>query len=212
MMEYVSKSEVKPYRDLFEKEIISIIRTECKQKGLTFVCQLVGSARRNLIVRHHNKGFDCDYQILIKKNVAKLSGKDIKMLLLACFNKYMPDCFDYCEDSTSAITIKQKHGNKIQFSYDIVILLENDKGQIQILRRVRNGEQYNYIWNLLPNSNNLEDKIKLIESTNHYDELCELYYQKKVNKISGSNYQERKSFQLLNEAANEIIGKYRIRY
>lgn len=212
MMEYVSKSEVMPYRKLFEQEVLPGVRAECRKKGLTFDCRIVGSARRNLVVRHHNKGFDCDYQIFIKQNNNELSGEEIKKLLMSGFNKNMPDAFDYCEDSTSAITIKQKHGSKIKFSYDVVILLESDNGQVQILRRVKNGEKYNYIWNLLPNSADLECKIKQIESDGHYEELRALYYQKKVDKNYGNNYQDRKSFQLLNEAANEIISKYRIRY
>ena len=67
MAEYVSKNEVKPYRKIFDKMMVDI-RESVRKKGITFTYQLVGSAKRNLVVSHHNKGFDCDYQIVIRKN------------------------------------------------------------------------------------------------------------------------------------------------
>ena len=52
--EYVSKDEVRPYKELFE-EVFREIQKELKKKnGLTFSFALVGSAKRNLVVRHHN--------------------------------------------------------------------------------------------------------------------------------------------------------------
>ena len=105
MAEYVSKNEVKPYRQIFD-EMIAKMRKEVKENGITFTYLLVGSAKRNLVVRHHNKGFDCDYQIFIQKNKNGMKPKEIKELFIGLFNKYKPSVFDYCEDSTSAITIE----------------------------------------------------------------------------------------------------------
>ena len=211
-MEYVSRCEVKPYRDLFELTVVPVVREACRDEGLTFECHLVGSARRNLVVRHPNKGFDCDYQIIIRKNENELSGESIKSLLISLFNQNMPNTFKKAEDSTSAITVKQIRGNTIKFSYDIVILRERADGLMEILRRVKNKERYNYVWNILPNSAFLEDRIKQIEMMGYYDDLRELYFLKKTAKNNGRKYEDRKSYQLLNEAVNEVLGKHNIHY
>ena len=76
--EYVPKKEVRPYRVLFEKVFREIQKELKKENGLTFEFRLVGSAKRNLIVRHHNKGFDCDYQLYLQNNKHGLSEKEIK--------------------------------------------------------------------------------------------------------------------------------------
>ena len=125
MAEYVSKNEVRPYRTQFHN-VFNEVHKECKKQGLTFSSPLlVGSAKRNLVVRHHNKGFDCDYQIFLQKNKNNMSAKEIKLLLIKLFDKYMPDDYENCEDSTSAITIKKKSSTKkssIEFSYDVAII------------------------------------------------------------------------------------------
>ena len=53
----------------------------------------------------------------------------------------MPSEFDYCEDSTSSITIKKKitKQSRIEFSYDIVIM-DLCKDVSYILRKNGNGQ------------------------------------------------------------------------
>ena len=86
---YVSKDEIKQYKDLFDN-IIFKIRKDIKREGITFTHNLVGSGKRNLIVRHPTKGCDLDYQILLQKNSKALSPKDIKDRFRILFNKYKP--------------------------------------------------------------------------------------------------------------------------
>ena len=92
--EYVSKDEVRPYEELFEEVFREIQKELRKKNGLTFSFALVGSAKRNLVVRHHNKGFDCDYQLYLQKNKQELSEEEIKKLLMEKFNKKMPSEFE----------------------------------------------------------------------------------------------------------------------
>ena len=89
-MEYVSKNEIKPYRKQFEEKLLPPIRKECKKNGLTFEHNLVGSAKNNLVVRHHNKGFDCDYQLTLRKNKKNLDPNTIKDYFSKLF-KFMID-------------------------------------------------------------------------------------------------------------------------
>ena len=205
--EYVSKNEVRPYEELFE-EVFREIQKELKKKnGLTFSFALVGSAKRNLVVRHHNKGFDCDYQLYLQRNKQELSAEEIKKLLIKKFDEKMPNEFDYCEDSTSSITIKKKitKQSKIEFSYDIVIMdLYEDASYI--LRKNGSGQ---YVWNPLPDFTSFEDDYRQIEGADMWEDLRQCYYDKKIAKNNGSpKYKDKKSFQLLHQAIKETLSRF----
>ena len=205
--EYVSKNEVRPYEELFE-EVFREMQKEIKKKnGLTFSFALVGSAKRNLVVRHHNKGFDCDYQLYLQRNKQELSAEEIKKLLIKKFDEKMPNEFDYCEDSTSSITIKKKitKQSKIEFSYDIVIMdLYEDASYI--LRKNGSGQ---YVWNQLPDFTSFEDDYRQIEGADMWEDLRQCYYDKKIAKNNGSpKYKDKKSFQLLHQAVKETLSRF----
>ena len=201
-MEYVSKKEVKPWRAMFHKWMKNI-RTKMKEKGITFTYRLVGSAKRNLVIRHHNKGFDCDYQVFIQRNNDNLSPKDIKFLFKSVIDEVCAsDSFEPCENSTSSLTIKMvdKSQSKVRVGYDIVMLQETDEG-LKILRCQSKGtKKESFVFELLPDMTNMSAKLAKIKGKNQWNKLRELYYNKKIN-YNG----EKKSFQLLNEAINEVL-------
>ena len=201
-MEYVSKKEVKPWRAMFHRWMKNI-RTKVKEKGITFTYRLVGSAKRNLVIRHHNKGFDCDYQIFIQRNNNNLSPKDIKLLFKSVIDEVcVADGFEPCENSTSSLTIKMvdKSQSKVGVGYDIVMLQETDEG-LKILRCQNKGtKKESFVFELLPDMTNMSAKLAKIKGKNQWNKLRELYYNKKINYNS-----EKKSFQLLNEAINEVL-------
>ena len=210
-MEYVSRREIDESVDLF-KQVVHRVQCDCGKDGLAFDYYLVGSASHNLVVPHHNKGYDLDYQLFLKRNVAELSTKSVKDTIRLSFDRYMPESFDCAEDSTSAITIKKKNGDHILVSYDIVILRSNNAGNVEILRRTGFNQDIRYIWNLLPKSIDYEKKLRVISDAGLMEELRKVYYKKKQAKNSGVNYTDRKSFQILNEAVNEVLGKHNIHY
>lgn len=202
IMEYVSKKEVKPWRAMFYRWMKNI-RTKVKEKGITFTYRLVGSAKRNLVIRHHNKGFDCDYQIFIQRNKNSLSPKEIKLLFKSVIDEVcVADGFEPCENSTSSLTIKMvdKSQSKVPVGYDVVILQETDEG-LKILRCQNKGTKKElFVFELLPDMTNMSAKLAKIKGKKQCDKLRERYYKKKTN-YNG----EKKSFQLLNEAINEVL-------
>ena len=182
-MEYVSKKEVKPWRAMFHKWMENI-RTKMKEKGITFTYRLVGSAKRNLVIRHHNKGFDCDYQVFIQRNNDNLSPKDIKFLFKSVIDEVCAsDGFEPCENSTSSLTIKMldKSQSKVRVGYDIVMLQETDEG-LKILRCQNKGtKKESFVFELLPDMTNMSAKLAKIKGKNQWNKLRELYYNKKIN-------------------------------
>ena len=159
-MEYVSKKEVKPWRAMFHRWMKNI-RTKVKEKGITFTYRLVGSAKRNLVIKHHNKGFDCDYQIFIQRNNNSLSPKEIKLLFKSVIDEVcVADGFEPCENSTSSLTIKMvdKAQSKVRVGYDIVMLQETDEG-LKILRCQNKGTKKElFVFELLPDMTNMSAK------------------------------------------------------
>jgi hypothetical protein len=198
-IQFVAKSEVAPYKQIFLDAFYKVQKECRKQHGLTFNFNLVGSAKRNMVVRHHNKGFDLDYQLFLQKNKKGLTERQIKNILKILFDKYFPSDFNNCEDSTSAITIKKVLKDKIEIGYDIVIL--KSTGNIcEIIRR--KGQEY--FWNELPDTKNYISNLSKIKGP-LWARLKNIYGQKIVQKHYGQKYQDKKSFQILNEAINEVL-------
>ena len=208
MAKYVSAGELTPYKVLFDKAFRKV-QSDARKRGVTFTHHLVGSAKRNLVVDHHNKGFDCDYQLYLQKNTQNLSAKQIKEILMELFDRYIPNSFYECENSTSSITISKVNPTKSkkEFTYDIVILKDVDSVP-QILRVVKQGNSLMYQWNKLPEMKHFIERFKLIQGPQMWDDLRECYYKKKMDKINGVRYHDKKSFQIFHEAVNETLQKF----
>lgn len=198
-VQFVTRSELAPYKELFIDVFHDVQRICRKEHGLTFNFNLVGSAKRNMVVRHHNKEFDLDYQLFLQKNSKNLSAKQIKNILMKLFKNYFPLDFKRHEDSTSAITVKKVLKDKIEIGYDIVIL--KSVGNIcEIIRR----QGQDYFWNELPDTKNYISNLSKIKGP-LWARLKNIYGQKIVQKHYGQKYQDKKSFQILNEAINEVL-------
>lgn len=205
-MEYMTKAEIQEWHKKFIYWI-EHIRKEIREKGLTFECRLVGSAKRHLVIRHHNRGFDLDFQIILQKNKNQLSEKNIKQLFIDLLNPLITsEGFNNCDDSTSAITIKMvdERKSKIIAGYDIVILRKSidDIENTEILRHYKNCNPEIWKFELLPDMKNASNQFRNIKGPKMWQELRERYYNKKINDTSG-----KKSFQLLHETVNEILHK-----
>lgn len=207
-MEYMTKAEIQKWHKKF-LAWIEHMRDNVRKNGITFDCRLVGSAKRHLVIRHHNKGFDLDFQILIHKNKDSLSAEKIKRLFIELLNPLVvPKGFEHCKDSTSAITIKMvdKEKSKIITGYDIVILKRKNVNGIENTEILRHDKhQCPELWKFetLPDITNASEQFRKIKGPNMWQELRERYYNKKTTDTSG-----KKSFQLLHEAVDETLKQF----
>lgn len=202
---YVSKEDVKPYRKQFHDWMQSI-REDIKEEGISFTYMLVGSAKRNLVIRHHNKGFDCDYQIRITKNKNGYKAKKIKHLFMDALNKIVvKNGYSNCENSSSSITIKMKGNNSnIVHSYDVVVLQQkNSETKILRYRKPPEGDD-SYDFEPLLDMSDFADNLRKINGMEMWKKLRDIYYKKKMNELTDDRT-GKKSFQILNEAVNEVL-------
>lgn len=200
---FVSKNEVKEYTDLFSQVFSEIQKVLKKDNGLTFSYRLVGSASRRLVIRHHNQGFDCDYQLYVQKNKQNLSPKVIKDLLLKEFDARMPKKgFMTCKNKKKAIEIQKKktESDQLIFKYDIVVMKKDDYPYI-----IHRSENNVYVWNPEADYSTWAEDYGKIKGSNMWDDLRNRYYDKKIQKDNGTNYVNRKSFQILHEAVKETL-------
>lgn len=197
---YVSRDNIRLIRSIFEG-MIPRVREDMHDEGISFNCNLVGSAKRNLVIQHPTKGIDCDYQIIIQKNKKNLTPQRIKELFRLSFNKHRPYGLSPCENSTSALTIKQKDEthSRVVFSFDIAIIKIRN-GIYEIIRRTSGN---NFTWNQLRDMAGFYERYNLISDSRMWNDLRTRYYEKKIKQMNGDD--SRKSFQLLNEAVNETL-------
>ena len=201
MEKYVSRRECRPYREAFEK-VLASVRAAMRKEGVTFTCNLVGSGKRNLIVRHPQKGFDLDYQIVIQTNKKKFNARSLNEKFRLCFDRAKGAGFSPSEDSTSALTIKLKDTkhSRVKFAYDVVLLRKSAVGT-EIIRRNNEG---NYVWNTLKDMDDFHDRLEHIwKSVELKERLKNLYWEKKIAQMEGRT--QKKSYQLLHEAINEVL-------
>lgn len=207
-MKYMTKAEIHPWHKKFIDWIESI-RKEVRSKGITFECQLVGSARRHLVIPHHNKGFDLDFQIIIHKNKINKDEEQLKQLFMGLLNPLVTaEGFEHCEDSTSSITTKMIDKNRanIKVGYDVVIIKNktvNNVVQTEILRHYKDEIPKRWAFEQLPDMTDASKQFAKIRGADMWQDLRERYYDKKTK-----NKDDKKSFQLLHEAVNETLEEF----
>ncbi len=135
---YVSKKKAAPVKaDLLDliHEVQDIVRDE-----FTFQYEFVGSSSRNMITydEKSNIGFDFDVNFYVNDDDEEYKPKEIRSIIRNAINRVaLSHGYDYCEDSTRVLTIKQKDykHSKILHSCDFAIVF-NGKNAIAKIHRL----------------------------------------------------------------------------
>lgn len=181
---------------------------------MTVEAHMVGSGARNLITQNANEPIDLDYNICILEcfEMRFNDGRAIKEYIRKEFNKVLAkNKWGDCDDSTSALTTKQRSfqkGNKTRFSIDLTIVRENYRGWERLIHNKTGWVAYDqWYWNEAPNSRGLAEKVEDIKEENLWLEVRELYLEKKNFYLRrGDN--NHPSFNVYIETINEIYYKY----
>ncbi len=120
---YVTKKQSRPIRQELI-EIIEKVQNDVRKK-FTFQYRFVGSSRRNMITydAKSNKGFDFDVDFEVN-NKWDDSAKNIHKIIYNIINKVAPKYgYDYCEESTSVLTIKKQIQLSLAYCPAAILLL-----------------------------------------------------------------------------------------
>ncbi len=174
--------------------------------------ELIGSSAKNLITQNGNNPIDLDFSLHITECSGDINDcYKIKEFIRKNFNEIINSRNpENINDSTSALTTKPIYiDNKTNpyFTIDTIDLaiIKNDEYGSHRLIHLKTGNTKNdkWFWNLIPKSNNLEEKIEYIKTFNKWSCLRNTYLIKR-NHYLKSNDKYYPSFKCYIEAINEV--------
>lgn len=203
MYKYVSKEE----RDSLAKACEAIILDVQKivKEYFTFEYRLIGSGEKRLITRNGESGpFDLDYNFILKKDKQELSSypEKIKNIFINAFNEVNPELsFKYASNSTSVITSKLVLDGKLEFSFDVAIMIEGNNGNLYKL--IFDKISGRYLWNEVRKTKDYSAKFKSIKDEGYWNDFKERYLYNKNLHLTRN--EETPSFSVFLETLNEYF-------
>lgn len=201
---YVTAKEAKPYRN----NIINLTNElQDRVRGrFTFQFHFIGSSSRNLITydTKSNIGFDFDINYSINDEEVIYGPDEIHKIIFNELQRiYMRYGFNRIEESTRVITLKKVDvwNSKVLHSCDIALVndYEDESGYHQEYIRFYK-KAHSFSWEEQPAPYYLEEKVAAIKSAKRWDEVLDVYLDKKNN----NDNPNKKSRALYAEAVNEV--------
>ena len=195
-------------------DIINQLVQKINNDGLMEVeAHLVGSGSRNLITQNANDPIDLDYNLCIEDfgDFSIRSGREIKNYIQTQFNTILQkNRWSDCQDSTSVLTTEYRHftkGNNTEFKIDLAIVYSDDHGWYRLIH-----EKTGYVildrfyWNMVPDSQDVWEKVGSIKEQNQWKAVRDTYLEKK-NMYLCRNDRNHPSFNIYVESVNEVYNK-----
>ena len=215
MYRIVDESECKRYRS----DCSHVLKKTCallKEKCINAQFTLVGSGARNMVTRNGSGPFDLDYNLEIIKapdeywNDLRHLKNTVRILLDKAEGL---TCFSESQDSTSCLTalLHFKDEPAVEFSFDVAIVAKNSDGTLCRLIHNKNVWEYGndqYVWNEVPSSHNIAQKVKQIKINDLWLDVRERYIYLKNLYLSHPLEKDHPSFIVYVEAVNQIYNQY----
>lgn len=203
--EYVSKKEAAPYK----AELIEILHQvqDYVRDDFTFQFTFIGSSSRNMITYDPttNIGFDFDVNITVNDDDEDYSPEEIRTILHNAFSRFMTVYgYNKCEQSTRVISIKvvDQWSSRVIRSCDFAVVYEGRNGQ-QYIRFNKERNYFSWEFQTQPYKE-LEFRADYLKENGHWNEVLEVYLDKKNN-----NYNpDKHSRSLYAETINECFRRH----
>ena len=203
--EYVSKKEAAPYK----AELIEILHQvqDYVRDDFTFQFTFIGSSSRNMITYDPttNIGFDFDVNITVNDDEEDYSPEEIRTILHNAFSRFMSAYgYNKCEQSTRVISIKvvDQWSSRVIRSCDFAVVYEGRNGQ-QYIRFNKERNYFSWEFQTQPYKE-LEFRADYLKENGHWNEVLEVYLDKKNN-----NYNpDKHSRSLYAETINECFRRH----
>ena len=210
MYHYIeNKSFLKNMRRCASDIINQLVQKINKEDFLMVKAQLVGSGAKNLETQNGNEPVDLDYNLNIIDCSDINNCYAIKEYVRKEFNKILANNgLGDCSDSKSVLTTGQMRLDGEIFSIDLAIVCENKNRWYRLIHN-KTGiiTCDSWIWNESKNSNDLTLKVRQLKEDNLWNELRDVYLDKKNMYLRRNDY-NHPSFICYIEAVNEIYNHY----
>lgn len=185
-------------------EVLHAVQEEVRDY-FTFDIRLIGSGDKRLVTQNGDEAFDLDYNIILQKDKKGLldNPKQIKDIFVARFNKVLKNRvsgYTHASDSTSVITVKLTSDDRINFSFDVAIIVEGDDGYFYRLTHDKKADRY--IWNQVKQSANYFERFKAVKENGDWIEFKQRYLE--LKNIHLRRQDSVKSFSIFLETLNEF--------
>ena len=203
MYRFAKQCDVKEL-DEWCRNILLDVQNEIREY-FTFDFRLIGSGEKRLVTQNSDEAFDLDYNIILQRDKQNLldDPKTIKNIFVHSFNEVLGrqvKNYSHVCDSTSVVTAKIILNNKINFSFDVAIIVEGNDGYFY--RLVNDKWSNRYIWNQMPNSRNYFEQFKKIKDNGQWLDFKHRYLElKNMHLFRGDKH---KSFSIFLETINEF--------
>lgn len=182
MYVYVTKEEVKPYKNYCQNVLNRLGKKLKKEYAISVYSSLTGSGARNMVTRNGNGSFDLDYNLVMTSIPREYANTPemLKIVVRNMLDKLMDENFSYGQDSTSSITylVHSLDGKKVEFSFDVALLLE-EKDTKKRSRLIHNKKTGAFIWNRIPDRKKLEIKEAAIKEAGCWTDVKRIYLDRK---------------------------------
>ena len=171
----------------------------------TFDIRLVGSGEKRLVTMNSNGLFDLDYNLIIQRDKQDLINdpKAIKNLFIKAFKQELDEVlegFNHVCDSTSVVKNKIVYNKKLQFKFDVAIMVKADNDTYYRLTYDKTSK--NYIWNQVRDSKNYLERFLAIKRSGVFKQFKDRYLE-----LKNHHYNRREniqSFSIFLETLNEF--------
>lgn len=206
MYEYVSKSQLKPYKT-YCQSVLGKLQNELKaQYDISAHGVLIGSGAANMVTRDGDGVFDLDYNLVFTKIPENYDDpKWLKDTVRRVLDKYIDrQAFSFGQDSTSSITyrIHALNDKKAAFSFDVA-LIRRIKGSKNWCRLIHDKHKDVFVWNAVPASSKYIAKINAIKAAGKFAAVRNVYLKKKNLYLSRQDT-DHPSFVVYVEAVNQV--------
>lgn len=201
---YVTAEEARPYKE----RVLNMTRElqDRVRDYFTFQNYFIGSSARNMITfdERANIGFDFDINYAINDFEQEYGPDEIHQIIFkGLSNIYLRYGFNRIEESTRVITLKKidPFNSRILHGCDIALVndYEDDGRQCQEYIRF-NKSLHNFTWEQQTAPYYLEEKVSEIKKAKLWNEVREVY----INKKNNNDNPNKKSRALYAETLNEV--------
>ena len=203
-VKYVPKREVKEYKKEMQDFLMQISK-KFKEEGLYyFNVGLVGSAKRNLVLRRGNSVYDVDFQLFLINNSVDADYRENIFDKIQEKKNSLEGSWKI-ENSHSVITIRKVDDNgTVLKSFDVVLTRKNNGVEKAVLDKNKNQ----YIWNQVSWSEKHYYKRNQIKGHKQWSYLRDQYKNLRENEWDKSKEDKKPSISLFVEAVNNTYEKF----
>lgn len=215
MYRFVYESESKRYRNACSRTLKGT-RSLLMEESIVTQFTLIGSGAKNMITRNGDGPFDLDYNLEIIKAPSFYWNdlQHLKNIVRITLDRAAKSFhFSESQDSTSCLTalLHFKDETAVDFHFDVAITAKNSDGTL--CRLIHNKNAWGlgfdqYVWNEVPNSHDVSEKVAQIKSSGSWLEVRDRYIHLKNLYLSCPRDKDHPSFVVYIEAVNQIYNQY----